>query len=147
MFYRHKPYLEGGNVLEVKVNIHTIQYNEYGEKNDIKVEATGTLYEKNDNTYVVYKEKENDVETTTSIKIEGEKVTIKRFGEINSTMTFRENQTINSNYATPQGMFVVETKTTKLNIENQEDINIDIDYNIEIMDMFRGRNIIKINIC
>ena len=54
--------------MEVKVNIHTIQYNEYGEKNDIKVEATGTLYEKNDNTYVVYKEKENDVETTTSIK-------------------------------------------------------------------------------
>ena len=34
--------------MEVKVNIHTIQYNEYGEKNDIKVEATGTLYEKND---------------------------------------------------------------------------------------------------
>ena len=46
--------------MEVKVNIHTIQYNEYGEKNDIKVEATGTLYEKNDNTYVVYKEKENE---------------------------------------------------------------------------------------
>ena len=146
MFYRHKPYLEGGNVLEVKVNIHTIQYNEYGEKNDIKVEATGTLYEKNDNTYVVYKEKENDVETTTSIKIEGEKVTIKRFGEINSTMTFRENQTINSNYATPQGMFVVETKTTKLNINMEEDIIINVDYNIEIMDMFKGRNVIKIYI-
>ena len=124
--------------MEVKVNIHTIQYNEYGEKNDIKVEATGTLYEKNDNTYVVYKEKENDVETTTSIKIEGEKVTIKRFGEI--------NQTINSNYATPQGMFVVETKTTKLNINMEEDIIINVDYNIEIMDMFKGRNVIKIYI-
>ena len=132
--------------MEVKVNINTIQYNEYGEKNDIKVEATGTLYEKNDNTYVVYKEKENDVETTTSIKIEGEKVTIKRFGEINSTMTFRENQTINSNYATPQGMFVVETKTTKLNINMEEDIIINVDYNIEIMDMFKGRNVIKIYI-
>ena len=127
--------------MEVKVNIHTIQYNEYGEKNDIKVEATGTLYEKNDNTYVVYKEKENDVETTTSIK-----VTIKRFGEINSTMTFRENQTINSNYTTPQGMFVVETKTTKLNINIEEDIIINVDYNIEIMDMFKGRNVIKIYI-
>ena len=132
--------------MAVNVNIHTIQYNEYGEKNDIKVEATGTLYEKNDNTYVVYKEKENDVETTTSIKIEGEKVTIKRFGEINSTMTFRENQTINSNYTTPQGMFVVETKTTKLNINIEEDIIINVDYNIEIMDMFKGRNVIKIYI-
>ena len=86
--------------MEVKVNIHTIQYNEYGEKNDIKVEATGTLYEKNDNTYVVYKEKENDV----------------------------------------------ETKTTKLNINMEEEIIINVDYNIEIMDMFKGRNVIKIYI-
>ena len=132
--------------MEVKVNIHTIQYNEYGERNDIKVKATGTLYKKQDNTYVIYKEKCDDKETTTSIKIESDKVTIKRFGEINSTMVFKSNQTINSNYATPQGMFVVETKTTKLNIQNKEDIIIDIDYNIEITEMFTGRNIIKINI-
>ena len=64
-------------------------------------------------------------------------MTIKRFGEINSTMIFRENHTINSNYATPQGMFVVETKTTKLNIDAKEDITINVNYNIEIKDMFR----------
>lgn len=132
--------------MEVKINIHTIQYNEYGERNDIKIKATGNLYEKKDNTYVVYKEKEDGKETTTSIKVEHDKVTIKRFGEINSTMIFKANQTINSNYVTPQGMFIVETKTTNLNIENKEDIIIDIDYNIEIMNMFKGRNTIKINI-
>ena len=132
--------------MEVKVNIHTIQYNEYGERNDIETKATGTLYNKNDHTYVIYKEKEDGVETTTSIKIEKDKVTIKRFGEINSTMIFKENQTINSNYATPQGMFVVETKTTKLDINMEESITINVDYNIEIMDMFKGRNIIKIDI-
>lgn len=146
MLYLKKPYLEGGNVLEVKINIHTIQYNEYGEQNDIKVKATGTLYEKKDNTYVVYKEKEDGKETTTSIKIENDKVTIKRFGEINSTMVFKANQTINSNYATQQGMFIVETKTKKLSIIKEGNIIIDIDYNIEIIDMFKGRNKIKINI-
>ena len=146
MFYLNNPYLEGGNILEVKINIQTIQYNEYGEQNLIKVNATGTLYEKNDNTYVLYKEKEDANEITTSIKIESNKVTIKRFGEINSTMIFKTNQTINSNYATPHGMFVVDTKTTKLNIEDKEDIIIDIDYDIEIMDMFKGHNMIKINI-
>lgn len=146
MLYLKKPYLEGGNVLEVKINIHTIQYNEYGEKNDIKLNAMGTLYEKRDNTYVVYREKEDGKETTTSIKIENDKITIKRFGEINSTMIFKENQTINSNYTTPQGMFNVETKTTNLSIKNEENIIIEIDYNIEIIDMFKGRNKIKINI-
>lgn len=146
MLYLKKPYLEGGNVLEVKINIHTIQYNEYGEQNDIKVKATGTLYEKKDNTYVVYKEKEDGKETTTSIKIENDKVTIKRFGEINSTMVFKANQTINSNYATQQGMFIIETKTKKLSIIKEGNIIIDIDYNIEIIDMFKGRNKIKINI-
>ncbi|UEL49650.1 DUF1934 domain-containing protein [Terrisporobacter hibernicus] len=132
--------------MEVKINIHTIQYNEYGEKNDIKLNATGTLYEKRDNTYVVYREKEDGKETTTSIKIENDKITIKRFGEINSTMIFKENQKINSNYTTPQGMFNVETKTTNLSIKNEENIIIEIDYNIEIIDMFKGRNKIKINI-
>ncbi|WP_419726033.1 DUF1934 domain-containing protein [Terrisporobacter petrolearius] len=132
--------------MEVKINIHTIQYNEYGEKNDIKLNAMGTLYEKRDNTYVVYREKEDGKETTTSIKIENDKITIKRFGEINSAMIFKENQTINSNYTTPQGMFNVETKTTNLSIKNEENIIIEIDYNIEIIDMFKGRNKIKINI-
>lgn len=132
--------------MEVKINIHTIQYNEYGEKNDIKSNAMGTLYEKRDNTYVVYREKEDGKETTTSIKIENDKITIKRFGEINSTMIFKENQTINSDYTTPQGMFNVETKTTNLSIKNEENIIIEIDYNIEIIDMFKGRNKIKINI-
>ena len=66
--------------MEVKINIHTIQYNEYGEKNDIIAKATGTLHEKRDNIYVIYKEKEEGKETTTSIKIENDEVTIKRFG-------------------------------------------------------------------
>lgn len=132
--------------MDVKINIHTIQYNEYGERNDIKLKTTGVLYEKKDNIYVVYKEREDGKETTTSIKIERDKVTIKRFGEINSTIIFKVNQTINSNYATPQGMFIVKTKTTNLNIEHKENITININYNIEIMDIFRGCNIIKINI-
>ena len=132
--------------MEVKINIHTIQYNEYGERNDIKVNTTGTLYEKKENTYVIYKEKEDNKETTTSIKIEDDKVMIKRFGEVNSTMIFKENDIISSNYSTPQGFFVVELKTKKLNIDIKEEITIDIDYDIEITNMFRGRNIIKINI-
>lgn len=132
--------------MEVKINIHTIQYNEYGEKNDIIVKTTGTLYEKKENTYVVYKEKEDGKETTTSIKLESDKVTIKRFGEINSSLTFKENQTMNSNYITPQGVFSVETKTNKLSINKNKKIDINIDYNIDIMNIFKGRNIIKIKI-
>ena len=133
--------------MEVKINIHTIQYNEYGEKNDIIAKATGTLHEKRDNIYVIYKETEEGKETTTSIKIENDKVTIKRFGEINSTLVFKENQIQTSNYATPQGMFIVETKTKSLDINKKgQKINITVDYNIEIMDMFKGRNVIKISI-
>lgn len=133
--------------MEVKINIHTIQYNEYGETDNIKVNATGTLYEKKDNTYVVYKENQDNQETTTSIKIEDDKVTIRRFGEANSTMTFKKNDVTKSNYLTPQGMFIIEVKTNKLNINMKDDIEVDIDYNIEIMDMFKGRNLIKLNIC
>lgn len=132
--------------MDVKINIHTIQYNEYGEKNDIIVKTTGTLYEKRDNTYVVYKEKEDGKETTTSIKLENDKITIKRFGEVNSSLVFKENETMSSNYVTPQGIFIVETQTNKLSINKNEKIDINIDYNIDIMNIFKGRNIIKINV-
>ena len=62
-------------------------------------------------------------------------------------MTFKENDVTKSNYLTPQGMFIIEVKTNKLNINMKENIEVDIDYNIEIMDMFKGRNLIKLNIC
>ena len=55
--------------MEVNINIVTTQFNELGEKNIIKSNATGTLYQKKDHKYIIYKEVQNGEETTTSLKI------------------------------------------------------------------------------
>ncbi|MGM9533972.1 MAG: DUF1934 domain-containing protein [Intestinibacter sp.] len=133
--------------MDVNINIVTTQFNELGEKNIIKSSATGTLYQKKDHKYVMYKEIQDGEETTTSLKIEKDKVTIKRYGALNSTLVFKVGNTDISRYMTPQGVFVIENHTKELLIfDNQSNISIDIDYDIKIMDMFTGRNLINIKI-
>ena len=66
--------------MNVKINISTIQYDEHSKIDTININTVGTLHEKNGDTYLMYKEKNEDVEVTTSIKISKELIAIKRFG-------------------------------------------------------------------
>lgn len=133
--------------MNVKVNIRTIQYDEKGDKDIIDVDAIGKLYKKNEDIYVVYKEVEESNKTTTTIKISKEEISIKRFGQVNSNMTFKKDKTSVTKYTTPQGLFIIETDTKDLSINIKEDyIKLSIDYNIKIMDIFEGKNKIQINI-
>ena len=132
--------------MDININIVTTQFNELGEKNIIKSNSEGTLYQKKDHKYIIYKQIEDGEETTTSLKIEENQVTIKRFGALNSTLRFKVGHSDISNYLTPQGAFVIENHTKELDIFEGENISIYIDYDIKIMDMFTGRNVINIEI-
>lgn len=135
--------------MDVKINIRTIQYDKDGNKDKINLDTKGTMYEKNNDTYIVYKEKEeNESITTTTIKISKGEVTIKRFGQVNSTMIFEKDEKNITKYRTAQGLFIIETETRDLAINKSKEnyINLEIDYNIKIMDLFEGRNKIQINI-
>ena len=132
--------------MDININIETTQFNELGEKNIIKTNSNGTLYQKKDHKYIIYKEVEDGEETTTSVKIEEDMVTIRRFRALNSTLRFKVGHVDISNYLTPQGAFVIENHTKELDIFEGEDILIHIDYDIKIMDMFTGRDIINIEI-
>ena len=132
--------------MNVKINITTKQYDEKGNTDTIKLNTVGDLYYKNDDIYVVYKEEEDGNKTTSTIKISENEVSIKRFGNTNSNMSFKKNSVNETKYRTPQGLFIIETKTRELKIDRNEKkcIKLDIDYNIKIMDLFKGRN--KMNI-
>lgn len=132
--------------MDVNINIVTTQINEVGEKNIIKSNTNGTLYIKKDHKYIIYKEVQDNEEITTSLKIENDKVTIKRFGALDSTLKFKEGNKDISRYITQQGIFVIENHTKRLDIVEKNGISINIDYDIKIMDMFTGRNIIEIEI-
>lgn len=134
--------------MNVKINISTTQYDEHSKVDTININTIGTMHEKNNDTYLVYKENDEGVEVTTSIKISGKEMTIKRFGGSNSTMVFEKDKTYTTKYRTPYGLFLIETYTRYLsvNIDENKCIKIDLDYDIKVNDIFSGRNKIGINV-
>lgn len=129
------------------ISIITKQYDDKNNEIDkIKVSQEAKLYRKGEYIYVVYKEDDNENKITTTIKISDEEVSIKRFGTSDSSMVFKKDTSSYTKYKTPQGIFIINIDTKRLNVENDNDKNvkIDIEYNIDIMDLFKGKN--KINI-
>lgn len=133
--------------MNVKINIETVQYDENKNKDLMSINAEGTMYEKNNDTYIVYKEKEDGLEITNTIKVSKDEITIKKFGSTNSTMKFKKGETDLVKYRTVHGLFIIENSTKELQISiDKDNIKIKIEYNIKVMDLFNGTNEITINI-
>ena len=132
--------------MEAKVKILTNQYDDVRNIDNIEVNAIGKIFEKNKDIYVVYEETEEGQKVTTTLKISDEEVSIKKYGNINSLMVFKENYKHLTKYRTNQGLFIIETITNKLVVDKNEKnyIKLNIEYNINILDLFKGRNEINI---
>ena len=107
--------------MEAKLKILTKQYDEVGTVDTIEVDTIGKIFEKNKDIYVVYEEIEEDQKITTTVRISDDEVSIKRFG-------------------------IIETETNKLVVDKSEKnyIKLNIEYNINILDLFKGKNEINI---
>lgn len=134
--------------MDVKININTVQYDEHSKIDTININTVGTLHEKNDSIYLMYKETNEGSEITTSIKIHKGELTIKRFGSNNSTMVFEKGKINTVNYKTPYGLFLIETHTKHLNVDYSKEnkLKIDLDYKMKMNDIFNGRNKITISV-
>ena len=138
--------------MEAKLKILTKQYDEVGTVDTIEVDTIGKIFEKNKDIYVVYEEIEEDQKITTTVRISDDEVSIKRFGNVNSLMVFKENALQEGSaehltkYRTNQGLFIIETETNKLVVDKSEKnyIKLNIEYNINILDLFKGKNEINI---
>ena len=132
--------------MEAKLKILTKQYDEVGNIDTIEVNTIGKMFEKNKDIYIVYEESEENQKVTTTLKISDDEVSIKRFGNVNSLMIFKENHKHLTKYRTNQGLFIIETETNKLVVDKSEKnyIKLNIEYNINILDLFKGKNEINI---
>lgn len=122
-----------------------------GEKHNIEMISEGHAYIKNGSLFIVYHETElSGMEgCKTMLKLQGNTVTMTRFGESNSKMIFDEHQKMTSRYKTPYGDFemVIETKSLK----NTMDINtllghIDILYSMTLEGVSNSINHIEIKV-
>ena len=132
--------------MEAKLKILTKQYDEVGNIDTIEVNTIGKMFEKNKDIYIVYEESEENQKVTTTLKISEEEVSIKRFGNVNSLMIFKENHTNLTKYKTNQGIFVIATETNQVTNDKSKNnyIKLNIEYNINILDLFKGKNEINI---
>ena len=113
----------------------------------IELKAYGQIIEKNGSIYIKYNQKEEDMEVKNTIKISEDCIKVIKTGSVNSTMTFTKGNKHTNKYATPQGMFLIDTKVNDFKISNGEKkLEVHLDYMIEIQEMFAGRNkmIIKV---
>ncbi|MBN4069768.1 MAG: calycin [Alkaliphilus sp.] len=131
---------------EIMIKVVGRQKNIEGEENTIELTTEGTVYTKNDNTYIVYKESEiSGMEgTTTSLKIEdGRKITMKRYGETTSSLVFENNKINKSDYSTAYGNFEIEILTSLLNVNIKEEkrkSKIEIKYHLVIPGFVESEN-------
>ena len=130
-----------------KIIIKTKQYDVDGNMDTIELKAYGQIIEKNGSIYIKYNQKEEDMEVKNTIKISEDCIKVIKTGSVNSTMTFTKGNKHTNKYATPQGMFLIDTKVNDFKISNGEKkLEVHLDYMIEIQEMFAGRNkmIIKV---
>ena len=130
-----------------KIIIKTKQYDADGNMDTIELKAYGQIIEKNGSIYIKYNQKEEDMEVKNTIKISEDCIKVIKTGSVNATMTFTKGNKHTNKYATPQGMFLIDTKVNDFKISNGEKkLEVHLDYMIEIQEMFAGRNkmIIKV---
>ncbi|HHY73812.1 MAG TPA: DUF1934 domain-containing protein [Bacillus bacterium] len=83
-----------------------------GRKELLTTKVEGTLYSKEDATFLAYKEMmENVGEISNIIKIKTDEVTIIRSGGVSMRHTYKKGATTSGHYQSPYGMMEMVTKT------------------------------------
>ncbi|MDR3072364.1 MAG: DUF1934 domain-containing protein [Clostridiales Family XIII bacterium] len=113
----------------------------------------GRFFKKGYSLYLVYEESEfSGMEgCTTSLKITGDKIKMKRFGEdvgIETAIEFEKGKRFNGYYDTPFGSVEMEVLTNKIDnhILDTGEGTLDIDYNISLKGLAEGRSKLSIEI-
>ena len=120
------------------------------EGND-KVEfvTEGQYYKKGSKVYLKYKESEMTGfdNTTTTLKIDGDTVSMTRFGNFNSHMVFKSGEQHLSYYETPYGSFTIGIISDDVKVKmDEEKADISIKYLLEIDNAARAEHEIRLSV-
>lgn len=124
---------------EIKLRIIGTQRDEEGEENTIELVTEGKLYRKDGADYITYDESEiSGMENSkTRLRLEKDRVQMKRIGQSSSDMVFCKDQNHVLDYRTPYGIFKMEIDTDSLEVEIREEIvgsTVDISYTLTMVD-------------
>lgn len=118
------------------ISLKTLQTGpESDDVNEIELKTVGRFAEKDGKFYIIYEESEltGFEDSTTTIKVSGDSVSMTRKGKYNSRMLFKKGEKCLCNYATPYGVIPVGVNPTLL--ESKLDTNggkVKIEYILDI---------------
>lgn len=134
---------------DVLITIKGLQDYEDRDEDAIELVTSGTYYKKDDDYYIVYKESEITGlgSTTTTVKIEPNRVTVIRFGDTQSHMIFEEGEKHVSYYDTGAGALTIGISTRQIRKTlNDFHASIFIEYAMEVNNSVVGTNTLNITI-
>jgi len=113
------------------------------ELEEIELVTEGKYYKEGENHFVTYDETEvTGLEgTTTTLKIENDKITMLRYGQNNSQLIFEKGQRHLCCYETQFGAFTIGIRSKIVNIDiGESGGEISAEYQIEIDNNYSGVN-------
>lgn len=134
---------------DVLITIKGLQNYEDQDEDSIELVTKGTYYQKDEDYYIVYKESELTGlgETTTTVKIEPNRVTVIRFGDTQSHMIFEEGEKHVSYYDTGAGALTIGISTKQIRkAVNSFSATLMIDYTMEVNNSMVGENAFNISV-
>ncbi|MBP6492511.1 MAG: DUF1934 domain-containing protein [Clostridia bacterium] len=123
------------------------------EEQQLEFVTEGKYYVKGDSVYLLYDESEfSGMEgCTTSLKITGDNIKMKRYGEnigLDTEIEFEKGKRFKGYYDTPFGSVEMEVLTNEVvnKIEKTGKGSLNIDYHISLRGLSEGRSILDIQI-
>lgn len=118
---------------------------EMAENDQVVFQTAGTFYKKDGKFYLSYSEEINDIKVSNTLKIEDNKVTIMRFGEVNTQITVEQGKKHLNYYETPEGTFLMGIFGDKVDINlNDKKGSILLKYGVEFNNSLATHNTIDV---
>lgn len=130
---------------DVLVTFSSSNNYEADEKDTFVFQTAGSFYDKDGKYYLSYNEEINEVKVSNTLKIEDKKVTIMRFGEVNTQITVEEGKKHLNYYETGEGTFLMGIFGDKVSVDlSEKKGSIYLKYGIEFNNVLTAHNIIDV---
>ena len=120
---------------DVLLAIKGLQFDGSSEDTEIETVTAAEYYKRNNSHYVMYEEAFEGFEGTTKNipKFKDNSLDLTKKGLVNVHMIFEENKKNMTNYSTPYGDILIGIDASKIRMqENEEKIQVDVDYALEM---------------
>ncbi|WP_185819833.1 DUF1934 domain-containing protein [Salibacterium salarium] len=128
----------------------TTNIQQQGEKDQVNLQAKGDVYQKNNYTYVNFKEDLDDIgQVSTVLKIGERELTVIRSGPVSMRQRYLSGERTEGTYETPYGKLITEAETDQVAVmwsDSGSTGRIQFGYDLTLQGSVAGRYDVTISI-